>query len=50
VGGFQQAIGVQGTYAQNTWMKGFPGALDNIRLFNKALTAAEVQNLYANKL
>ena len=50
VGGFQQAIGVQGTYAQNTWMKGFPGALDNIRLYNKSLSAAEVQNLYANKL
>jgi hypothetical protein len=50
VGGFQQAIGAQGTYAQNTWMSGFPGALDNIRLYNKALTAAEVQNLYANKL
>jgi len=50
VGGFQQAIGAQGTYAQNTWMSGYPGALDNIRLYNTALTAADVQNLYNNKL
>jgi len=50
VGGFQQAIGAQGTYAQNTWMSGFPGALDNIRLYNTALSASDVQNLYANKL
>jgi hypothetical protein len=50
VGGFQQAIGAQGTYAQNTWMSGFPGALDNIRLYNTALSATDIQNLYANKL
>lgn len=49
VGGFEQAIGVQGTYAQNTWMSGFPGALDNIGLYNTALSAAQIQTLYSNK-
>ena len=50
VGGFQEAIGVKGTYAENTWMSGFPGMLDNIRLYNSTLSASDVANLYANKL
>lgn len=32
------------------WGKSFNGSLDQFRLYNKALSAAEVQNLYANKL
>jgi hypothetical protein len=49
VAGFEQAVGLQGTYADNTWMSGFPGALDNIRLYNTALSATDVQGLYSNK-
>jgi hypothetical protein len=50
VGGFQEAVGIVDTYAHNTWMSGFPGLLDNIRLYNKALSAAEVLSLYNSKL
>ncbi|MFL5772727.1 MAG: LamG domain-containing protein, partial [Flavisolibacter sp.] len=32
------------------WGKSFNGSIDQFRLYNKALTAAEVQNLYVNKL
>jgi hypothetical protein len=37
------------TYADNSWMSGWPGDLDNIRLYNTALTATDVQGLYSNK-
>jgi hypothetical protein len=50
VGGFQEAANIVSTYAANTWMSGFPGALDNIRLYNTALSASDVQALYTNKL
>jgi hypothetical protein len=49
VGGFEQAANIQGNYAGNTWMSGFPGLIDNIRLYNVALAAPDVQALYANK-
>lgn len=49
VGGFQEAIGLVSTYADNSWMSGWPGDLDNIRLYNTALTATDVQGLYTNK-
>ena len=49
VGGFQEAVGIVDTYANNSWMSGFPGALDNIRLYNTALSATDVQNIYNNK-
>lgn len=32
------------------WGKAFNGSIDQFRLYNKALTAAEVQNLYATKM
>ncbi|MDP4262769.1 MAG: LamG domain-containing protein [Bacteroidota bacterium] len=50
VGGFQEAASIVDTYANNSWMSGFPGLLDNIRLYNKALSTAEVLALYTNKL
>lgn len=50
VGGFQEAVNIVDTYANNSWMSGWPGMLDNIRLYNKALSATDVQNLYTNKL
>lgn len=50
VGGFQEAVSIVSTYASNGWMSGWPGALDNIRLYNTALSSSDVQNLYSNKL
>ena len=32
------------------WVKSYTGLMDQFRMYNKALTAAEVQNLYTNKL
>jgi hypothetical protein len=49
VGGFQEAVGIKDTYANNTWMSGFPGAIDQIRLYNTALSASDVQGLYNSR-
>jgi hypothetical protein len=49
LGGFQQAAGVNGNYSENTWMSGYPGKLDNIRLYGETLSAADVEAIYANK-
>jgi len=49
LGGFQQAAGVQGSYDENTWMNGFPGMIDNVRLYGVALSAQQIADLYANK-
>jgi len=50
IGGFEQAASIQGNYAGNSWMSPFPGAIDQVRLYGKVLTPAEVTNLYTNKL
>jgi hypothetical protein len=49
IGGFQEAVNIVDTYANNTWMSGFPGAIDQVRLYNVALGASDVQSLYSNK-
>ena len=49
VAGFQEAAGIVSTYGDNTWMSGFPGLIDNIRLYGEALAPADVAALYANK-
>jgi hypothetical protein len=49
VGGFQEAVNLVSTYPDNTWMSGFPGAIDQLRLYNTALAAADVQALYNSK-
>ncbi|MEJ0102172.1 MAG: LamG domain-containing protein [Bacteroidota bacterium] len=49
VGGFEQAANIQGDYAGNTWMAGFPGKIDNIRLYGEALSASDINALYTNK-
>ncbi len=49
VGGFQEAAGIKDTYANNTWMAGFPGKIDNVRLYGVALSASDVAALYNNK-
>lgn len=37
-------------HGPESWAKSFNGALDQFRIFTKALTATEVQNLFNNKL
>ncbi len=49
VGGFQEAVNLVSKYSDNTWMSGFPGKMDNIRLYGVALSATDVASLYANK-
>lgn len=49
LGGFQEAASIVDTYGNNGWMSAFPGLLDNVRLYNKALSASDVAGLYANK-
>jgi hypothetical protein len=48
LGGFQQAAGIQGDYGGNTWMAGFPGLIDNVRLYGTTLSASDIAGLYAN--
>jgi hypothetical protein len=50
LGGFQQAANIQGTYNDNTWMSPFPGLIDQVRLYGKVLTQAEVTALFVGKL
>ncbi len=49
LGGFQQAAGITDTYDKNTWMAGFPGKMDNVRLYGEALSAADIKSIYDNK-
>jgi hypothetical protein len=51
LGGFQQANGVHSSYtdAANSWMAGFPGKMDNVRLYGVALSPSDIQALYTNK-
>lgn len=49
VGGFQQAANIVGKYSENTWMAGFPGKLDQIRLYGTTLSASEILALYNGK-
>jgi hypothetical protein len=49
LGGFQQAAGITDSYSNNTWMAGFPGKMDNVRLYGVALSASDVKGIYDNK-
>jgi concanavalin A-like lectin/glucanase superfamily protein len=49
VGGFQEAVNIVDTYSNNSWMSGFPGAIDQVRLYNAALAASDIQALYNSK-
>jgi hypothetical protein len=49
LGGFQEAAGIVDSYDNNTWMAGFPGKMDNVRLYGEALSAADIKSLYDNK-
>ena len=47
IGGFQQHIGVQGT--PDSWMLTYNGGLDQFRVYTKALTTAEIKNVYSQR-
>ena len=49
VGGYQEAAGIVGKYADNTWMAGFPGKMDQVRLYGTALSASDMAAIYASK-
>ena len=49
LGGFQEAAGIVSNYADQTWMAGFPGMIDQVRLYGEALSAADIAALYAGK-
>ncbi len=49
VGGFQEMLGIYDTQADNTWQSGWPGGIDQVRLYNTALAASDVQTLFNNK-
>lgn len=48
IGGWNKHGNAQGP--TDDWIKSYTGSIDQFRLYNKALTAAEVQALYAAKL
>ena len=49
LGGFQEAAGIKDTYSNNTWMAGFAGMIDQVRLYNVALSSADITALFTNK-
>jgi Concanavalin A-like lectin/glucanases superfamily len=49
LGGFQEAAGIKDTYSNNTWMAGFAGKIDQVRLYGVALSAADIAALHTNK-
>ena len=49
LGGFQEAAGVVDKYSNNTWMAGFPGMIDQVRLYSEALPASSILALYNSK-
>jgi len=49
VGGYQEANNVVDNYGDNTWMGGFTGAVDHVRLYSEVLQASDVAALFANK-
>jgi len=49
LGGFQEAASIVDTYANNSWMGYFTGSIDQLRMYNVALSAGDVANLYNNK-
>lgn len=49
VGGFQEMLGIVDTWSNNSWMSGWPGGIDQVRLYNTALAATDIQTIYNNK-
>ncbi|MBS1669022.1 MAG: LamG domain-containing protein [Bacteroidetes bacterium] len=49
VGGFQEMLNIVDKWSNNGWMSGWPGGIDQVRLYNTALAASDVQSLYSTK-
>jgi hypothetical protein len=49
VGGFQEMVGIVDSWSNNGWMSGWPGGIDQVRLYNTAMAASDIQSLYNNK-
>ncbi len=47
-GGWNKQVGLSGP--TDSWIQGFNGGLDQLRLYSKALNASEIQALYNSKL
>jgi len=48
IGGWNKHVSLPGP--TDDWIKSFPGALDQFRLYNKALSASDIMALYNSKL
>jgi hypothetical protein len=44
-----QTVPTRSNHGPEDWAKALNGALDNLRIYNKALTEAEINSLYTNK-
>ena len=49
LGGFQEAASIVDSYSNNSWMGYFTGSIDQLRMYNVALSATDVANLFNNK-
>ncbi len=49
LGGFQEAASIVDTYSNNSWMGYFKGSIDQVRMYNTALSASDVTSLYTSK-
>lgn len=49
LGGFQEAANIVDTYSNNSWMGYFNGSIDQLKMYNTALSAGDVSNLYNSK-
>ncbi|MEP6749279.1 MAG: LamG domain-containing protein [Bacteroidota bacterium] len=49
LGGFQEAAGIVDSYSNNTWMGYFTGSIDQLKMYNVAISASDVANLYSSK-
>jgi hypothetical protein len=49
LGGFQEAASIVDTYSNNGWMGYFKGSIDQLKMYNAALSASDVANLYSSK-
>jgi hypothetical protein len=49
LGGFQEAASIVDSYSNNSWMGYFKGSIDQLKMYNAALSATDVANLYNTK-
>lgn len=49
LGGFQEAASIVDTYGNNSWMGYFTGSIDQLKMYNAALSASDIANLYTSK-